>query len=72
MNTKNIKTSDQQVMVRKKRQREEEQPGKETLFRLHGKEVPVDKIARYEQKFARKQQSENGGDIPSLEPGMFC
>jgi hypothetical protein len=42
-------------MVRKRREREENDPAKATQFKLHGVEVPATTIARFESREGRNK-----------------
>ena len=43
-------------MVKKKRKRELEAPGKGSQFILHGEEVPQSKITRFEERMQRSSK----------------
>ena len=48
IDTKKIKTHEYKAILKKKRKRERDEPGKATKFQLHGQHVPEHKIARWE------------------------
>lgn len=50
LNNKRIKELEYQVMLKKKRKREQEDPRKESAFRLRGAEVDSSKITRYKKR----------------------
>ncbi|KAF8848945.1 hypothetical protein BDZ45DRAFT_732591 [Acephala macrosclerotiorum] len=72
LDKKNIKPAEYRAMVRKKREREENNPEKGTQFILHGIEVPPDKIARFESREGRNK-GVNGRQGDALTPpGLAC
>lgn len=48
VDSKHIKSSEYMAMIKKKRKREQYEPGRVTKFQLHGKDVPESKIERRE------------------------
>lgn len=53
LDKKRIKGAEYKAMLKKKRKRELEAPGKESRFILHGEEVPQSKIARFEERMQK-------------------
>lgn len=53
LDKKRIKHAEYEAMVKKKRKRELEAPGKGSQFILHGEEVPQSKITRFEERMQR-------------------
>lgn len=51
------------AMLKVKRKRSTEEPGKLTRFYLHGEEVPATKIARYEGRMKKQGKTVDTSDI---------
>lgn len=60
LDNKRVKDSEYQAMLKKKRKREQEDPQKESAFRLRGAEVETSKITRY-----KKRKGLNESDVTS-------
>ena len=54
IDTKRIKPCEYKAMLKRKRKREQDNPGKATEFQLHGEIVPDDKIARWETRMRKR------------------
>jgi len=57
-------------MVRKRKQREEDGSGKQTAFNLHGRNVRIDKVNRFEKALS-KRRPEGTGEANHVEAGMY-
>ena len=70
MHTKRISGREYKAMIGMKRAREEEQPGKETRFRLRGVEVEDSKIERFSKRtrlLEHQAVDDTGKDLTTYE-----
>ncbi|KAI9711233.1 MAG: hypothetical protein M1820_002220 [Bogoriella megaspora] len=65
LDTKNIKKEGKSAMIRKKREREVEEPTRRTRFKLHGRDVPEHKIIRFERTMSPRTRM-------NLEIAIIC
>lgn len=54
LDKKRIKASEYKAMLKVQRRREQQEPPKATQFFLHGREVPLGKISRFESRMVKE------------------
>jgi len=70
LNVKYVKSLDYQAILRKEKQREANGPGKQTAFKLHGRNVRPDKVQRYRKSLAKKRPEGTEKAI-EVDAGMY-